>query len=194
MPVTDLCSLFVERAARAGAVAHMADTDPSATLTAVLRKAGVARLVVAGGVEETAPWLRRAAMGAGVEFRRAESRDDVLWADAGISVAVFAIAETGSVVPRGDTRVDRLVSMLTLTHLVLVPEHVLVPSLDAAADYLRRHARNLRHLSLVTGPSRTGDIEMVLTVGVHGPAALHHILLPAAPASVEPQASEAATP
>lgn len=192
--MTELRSLFVERAARAGAVAHVAEPDPPAVLTAVLRKAGVARLVVAGGVEEAAPWLRRAAMGAGVELRRAATRADVLWADAGISVATFAIAETGSVVPRGDTRLDRLVSMLTLTHIVLVPEQVLVFSLDAAADYLRRHARGLRHLSLVTGPSRTGDIEMVLTVGVHGPAALHHILLPAATASAESAPHEATAP
>lgn len=184
----ELRTLFAERATRAGAIVHPSDGDPGGVLSTALRRAGVARLVVAGGVEETAPWLRRAVMGAGVEMRRAGTREDVLWADGGLSVALLAIADTGSVVPRGDSRLDRLVSMLPLVHLVLVPEHVLVPVLEDAAAFLRRATRSLPHLSFVTGPSRTGDIEMVLTVGVHGPAQLHHILIPT------PVTTEAPTP
>jgi L-lactate dehydrogenase complex protein LldG len=173
-------ALFTERAARAGAVVHSGIDDPCSALTAVLRRAGVARLVVAGGVDALAPWLRRAVMAAGVEMRRAQTRDDVLWADAGLSAASLAIADTGSVVPAAPTRLDRLVSMLTDVHIVLVPADALVRSLEDGAAFLRREARAARYLSFVTGPSRTGDIEMVLTVGVHGPAQLHHVLLPAA--------------
>jgi L-lactate dehydrogenase complex protein LldG len=70
-----------------------------------------------------------------------------------------------------------------------------VPALEDAAAFLSREARALRHLSFITGPSRTGDIEMVLTVGVHGPAQLHYVLIPApAEASAEPAETEAVTP
>ncbi|MDP9363469.1 MAG: lactate utilization protein, partial [Chloroflexota bacterium] len=67
---------------------------------------------------------------------------------------------------------DRAVGMLTVAQLVLCPTAALVPSLDEAAPTLREIA--LRpgggYATLVTGPSRTADIERVLTVGVQGPA------------------------
>ena len=71
--------------------------------------------------------------------------------------------------------------MLTLTHFVLVSEDRLVPMLDDAAVMLQRLARTgaeQRHyMSLVTGPSRTADIERTLTIGVQGPKTLCVIIV-----------------
>ncbi len=56
-------------------------------------------------------------------------------------------------------------SLLPETHLVVLPVSLLVADLPEALE-MTRHAANA---VLVTGPSRTADIEMTLTIGVHGP-------------------------
>ena len=83
----------------------------------------------------------------------------------------LAIAETGSVLLSEPTLEDRSVGMLTLAHATICPTAALVASLDDAAPVIRELAvAGGGELStLVTGPSRTADIERVLTVGVQGP-------------------------
>jgi L-lactate dehydrogenase complex protein LldG len=77
-----------------------------------------------------------------------------------------------------DALAPRLVEMLTSVCVAVLPVSAIIPSLDEAGDVLARLERDgHRYLSFVTGPSRTGDIEMVLTVGVHGPKALHILIL-----------------
>jgi L-lactate dehydrogenase complex protein LldG len=79
---------------------------------------------------------------------------------------------------------DRLVGMLAQTHVVVIEASSIVASLDDMADELRRLTspgpNQLRYCTMVTGPSRTADIERVLTVGVQGPRALHLIVVEAA--------------
>jgi L-lactate dehydrogenase complex protein LldG len=67
---------------------------------------------------------------------------------------------------------------MTETHIVVCREDALVGSLDDAAatlaDIAKEHGS---YATLVTGPSRTADIERQLTIGVQGPAQLHVILI-----------------
>ena len=102
-------------------------------------------------------------------------------APAGLSSAELAIAETGSVLLAENALEARLVSMLTLTHFVLVSENQLVSMLDDAAAVLQQLAKagqDQRHyMSFVTGPSRTADIERTLTIGVQGPKMLCVIII-----------------
>ena len=104
-------------------------------------------------------------------------------ADLGVSVARLAVAETGSVLLGSNVSEDRLVGMLAHTHAVVVPAGVLWGSLDEAAPLLRAMVApgpaQLRHLGFTTGPSRTADIERVLTIGVQGPRALHLVVVEA---------------
>ncbi len=112
----------------------------------------------------------------GITIREAGSPASVADAPAGLSGAELAIAETGSVLLAQNMLEARVVSMLTLTHFVLVSEDRLVPMLDDAAVMLQQLARvgpDQRHyMSFVTGPSRTADIERTLTIGVQGPKTL----------------------
>lgn len=105
-------------------------------------------------------------------------------ADLGVSTALAAVAETGSVLLGSNVTEDRLVGMLAQTHVVVIEASSIVASLDDMADELRRLTspgpNQLRYCTLVTGPSRTADIERVLTVGVQGPRALHLIVVEAA--------------
>lgn len=100
-------------------------------------------------------------------------------ADAGVTGANFGIAETGTVVLESTLEDIRLASTLPPKHFVLLdPRKIIVDSL-AANELLRRfHQKQSRnYLAYITGPSRTADIERVLTIGVHGPKELHILLV-----------------
>jgi len=94
-----------------------------------------------------------------------------------ISEGLFAVAETGSVavaLPRAERRDALLADRLWL----LVPEAEIVPTLDDALARIEALVRDGRaYVTLMTGPSRTADIERALTVGVHGPRELHVVLV-----------------
>jgi L-lactate dehydrogenase complex protein LldG len=89
-------------------------------------------------------------------------------ADIGISGVEFGIAETGSVFQDGCAVATRLVMILPPLHCVFLPSANIVPGITEAFEII---ARSFDHgyLGFITGPSRTGDIERVLTIGVHGP-------------------------
>jgi L-lactate dehydrogenase complex protein LldG len=96
----------------------------------------------------------------------------------GIVVARAGIAETGSLVLADDALAPRLLSMLADVCIALLPVSSMLPGLDEAAALLDELTRSgHRYVSLVTGPSRTADIERVLTIGVQGPKVLHIILI-----------------
>ena len=109
----------------------------------------------------------------GITIREAGTPASVADAPVGLSSAELAIAETGSILLAENSLEARVVSMLTLAHFVLVSESELVPKLDDAAVVLQQltgAGSDQRHyISLVTGPSRTADIERTLTIGVQGP-------------------------
>ena len=90
-------------------------------------------------------------------------------ADIGISGVEFGIAETGSVCQDAYAVESRLVSTLTPIHVVFLDSSRIVPGVAEAFEVISP-AFNQGYLSFITGPSRTADIERVLTIGVHGPS------------------------
>ena len=108
-----------------------------------------------------------------------ESQDFRSWcaeADAGLTSAVFALAETGSVVLVPGPTQSRLTSLLPPVHIVLLPESRILPSIF---DWVGNRPETFpSNLVLVSGPSKTADIEQTLVVGVHGPKRLIVILYP----------------
>jgi L-lactate dehydrogenase complex protein LldG len=99
----------------------------------------------------------------------------------GISSADYLIAETGTIVLRVSPEEPRSLSLLPPVHVVLADRTRLVPDLfDLFDSKLGDEAPALPScLSLITGPSKTGDIELRLVTGVHGPGELHVILVDA---------------
>jgi L-lactate dehydrogenase complex protein LldG len=88
----------------------------------------------------------------------------------GVSEMQWALADTGTVVQDATDAVQRLVSTLPEIHVALLPASRILPSL---ADVLARlDPARVPYIAFVTGPSRTADIERVLTIGVHGPVRL----------------------
>jgi L-lactate dehydrogenase complex protein LldG len=88
----------------------------------------------------------------------------------GISQLDWALTDTGTLA--GDcTAIDgRLVSTLTEIHVALVPTSGILP--DMPTLLTRLHPDTSGYIAMITGPSRTADIERVLTIGVHGPSRL----------------------
>lgn len=94
-------------------------------------------------------------------------RDFATRADVGISGADAALAETGSVVVSTGPGRSRLTSLLPPVHLALVPVSCL--TIDIFTWLVSRPQTLPSSLTVISGPSKTADIEQTLTVGVHGP-------------------------
>jgi L-lactate dehydrogenase complex protein LldG len=88
----------------------------------------------------------------------------------GISQMEWALADTGSLVQDSSAIEQRLVSSLPTIHIALVPTSGLLPDLPTLLT--RVHPKDSEYIAMITGPSRTADIERVLTIGVHGPERL----------------------
>jgi L-lactate dehydrogenase complex protein LldG len=108
----------------------------------------------------------------------------------GVSTADFAIADTGTLVLVSERNPDaasndarnggdqhRLISLVPPTHVCLLDTNRIVPNLAALITHVdARYYRNGEPplaMTFITGPSRTADIELTLTMGVHGPRELH---------------------
>ena len=99
--------------------------------------------------------------------------------NAAVVHAACGIAETGTCVVETDNEQTRLDTMLPETSIIILEASRIVRSLPDLADYLRERQKDgkISYTSLITGPSRTADIERVGAVGVHGPLDVHVILL-----------------
>jgi len=109
--------------------------------------------------------------------RRLSEVDALAGIGLGITGAHAALAENGGLVLVSGPGRGRLPSILPPVHVAVVAERRLRPSL---ADLVREEPRLLAggsNVVIVAGPSRTADIEMTLTHGVHGPKHLHVVLM-----------------
>jgi len=98
------------------------------------------------------------------------TRESAASATVGITEVEWAISETGTLVTDAAAVERRLASTLPEIHIAIVPTSGIEP--DMAAVFTRIHPRQSGYISMITGPSRTADIERVLTIGVHGPKRL----------------------
>jgi L-lactate dehydrogenase complex protein LldG len=108
-----------------------------------------------------------------------EQRAIVLAAGMGITSVELAIAETGTLLMWSQPGQERVASLVPPVHVAIVDEAQIVPDLfDAFALLEQRGGAALpSNLALITGPSKTGDIELELTTGVHGPKHWHVIVI-----------------
>jgi L-lactate dehydrogenase complex protein LldG len=108
--------------------------------------------------------------------RGASDGDD----EAGVSYAFGGIAETGTVVMLSGADNPSTINFLPEHHIVVVDAAAIEGDLEAAIAGIRRRfgkGRMPRMVNLISGPSRSGDIEQKLVLGAHGPRALHLIVV-----------------
>lgn len=118
-----------------------------------------------------------------VRVARTRLRQAFIDADVGISGANIAIAESGTLVIVTNEGNGRLVTTLPSVHIAVLGIEKIVPTMEDATAILQVLPRSgtgqkiTSYVSFMTGPSRSADIELTLTIGVHGPKEQHIILL-----------------
>lgn len=166
---------FVERATKAGAaVLEVNDLAGAARIIAeTVKSLGEGPLVA------TPDLLAEPEMTGILPLEPAVDEFKVAGSVAGISPGSFGVAETGSVVYAANLRIDRLVAMFSPVHFALLYAKNIVPDLVVAGGKIRelQVQEGHKYVSFVTGPSRTADIERVLTIGVQGPKELYIVLI-----------------
>jgi len=163
--------------------------DPQAAREACVTLAveqGAGGVVCAGTAELAALDLEQALADRGVPVEIVargrmdpdELRVRLASAAMGVTDVAFGIAETGTLVLVHGPEHPRAISLLPPVHVALLRVERLVPDLHAWLRAFSLSSHSLPGaLTFITGPSRTADIEMVLTRGVHGPAAVHIVLV-----------------
>jgi len=172
---------------------HAADSMAAAlaVVETVLIREG-ARSVLAWNEEEVgldgleamlrARGISRRGQGQEARNSRAGAPGELAGADVGITGVDVAIAESGTLVVATGPGRSRLASLLAPVHIAVVRESQVVRGLGEALGRLRdRYGdtlfRDRSNVTFITGPSRTADIELTLTLGVHGPRLVDVVIL-----------------
>ena len=194
----ELLSQLQASATEAGwRVERVASAEEASRYIAALAREVEARAIV----RSTHPVLERleldrALMGTGVEVElmamdegvTASSRDEqrrrfrqsAIEASIGVTGVDYAIAETGSCVLLARAGVSRVVSLLPPVHVAVVERGQTLPSLDELFALLRDEFQDENlgsYMNLISGPSRSADIEYKLVTGVHGPGEAHMVVV-----------------
>jgi len=133
-------------------------------------------------VASNAPYLRECGILqlAGVQSGftdAAELRALCATVDVGITSADYTLADTGTLVMLASPAEARLISLLPPMHIAVVPKERVLPGLDELLTILPLPAEQTSSMVLITGPSRTADIEQILVRGVHGPGEIHVVVV-----------------
>jgi L-lactate dehydrogenase complex protein LldG len=139
----------------------------------LLDRLGLAELLASLGVER----IMHSSLN---QLTPQQQRERALAADIGITSTTFAIAETGTLAVASGPGTERMASLLPPVHVAIVEASQVLPDLFDLFARLERDGLGqiASNLALITGPSKTGDIELRLTTGVHGPGVWHVIIIP----------------
>jgi L-lactate dehydrogenase complex protein LldG len=104
-------------------------------------------------------------------------RDVAERAEVGLSTAAWAIADTGSLVLESGPGKGRTVTLLPPTYVAVIPVDRVLRTVPEAIERYAQSGGLPANVCFHTGPSRSGDIEMSLAIGVHGPGDVHVLLV-----------------
>lgn len=108
---------------------------------------------------------------------RSELRELCASCGVGITSADYALADTGSLVLFSSPAEARLISLLPPAHIAVVRRESILTGLDELFSLVPLPADRSSSMVMITGPSRTADIEQILVRGVHGPGELHVVVV-----------------
>lgn len=183
----DTIAKFMSAATDAGCHVRIAAlSELEREITAVARERGIRAAYVAlspprstSATEALRALLQFSEAGlraANVSVTNDWSDESLFSVDASVTLADVGIAETGSIVCTSGPRLPRGVSLIPPTHIALLPASCIVADL---VDYFATidDADLPANLNLITGPSKTADIEGILVTGVHGPGAVEIVIV-----------------
>ena len=150
------------------------DTDIADALTRIITDLKAQRIAISDD-----PDVKRLLYQTDLEIEELEispNASDIFRFDVGITSAQAAIAETGTLVLDSAHERHRLVSLVPPVHIAIVSASTICETVGDALTLLRKKHEISPAVTFITGPSRTADIELTLTVGVHGPQELYVII------------------
>ena len=176
----DLVARFTLEAEAAGSRVHAIGGDGlCVALEEILASVPAGKATVSMAPGEDSHTVRQALKAAGcaeVDWRLHSGIEAHYDVDVGITDVAAALAETGSLILRSDAEHSRGAHLAPPTHIAIVhARQILADMLDLFPD---EHIDPMpSSMVIITGPSKTADIEGVLITGVHGPGAVHVLLL-----------------
>lgn len=190
IPPADLVDQFTQELNALAGQVYSAKTSQEVTkiIRQILNKHGAKQLISWGSDWLEPRQLVATLTAAGIEI--VDSELPVIAADrkvkltaldkikVGLTGAHGALADTGAIALISGPGRGRLASLLPPVHIAILPQQKLYPSLPAFLAAHHEATTAGSNLVFIAGPSRTGDIEMTLTMGVHGPGELYVILTP----------------
>ncbi len=111
------------------------------------------------------------------EGERAAVRQRIARCDLGLAEADYGIASTGTLAVAADASRPGSLTLLAPVSVVVLRAERIVPDLAALFEKIGPAGVAARRLTLISGPSRTADIEKRIVMGVHGPRELHVIVI-----------------
>lgn len=180
MEAPDLVATLKEKAEAVQAVVARVPSLQAAFAYAieVTQRQGGATLAAPGWDPESRAILAAGCRQAGLELLVEDLRARADAIHTGLTRADWGIADTGTLVLDSSSEDLRLATMLSETHVAVLPlSRLRYSAADLEAELTRLLESPPRYLAFITGASRTADIERVLTLGVHGPLELHLLLL-----------------
>jgi L-lactate dehydrogenase complex protein LldG len=183
----DPSARFCEQFAAAGGQAHVvSDLEAAARkVLALAEQVSHRRILLGEGTVIAALNLRGPLQAMGCAVTGVEANPDdanhnrFFAADVGITGVDYLIAETGSIIYLARPRGPRSLSLLPPVHIVVASTDQLLPDLFDlfGLPELKETGVLPSCVSVITGPSKTGDIELTLVTGVHGPGEIHVVLI-----------------
>jgi len=188
VPERDVVSAFTAALEELNCLVLRADAEAAAdTLIAFLQERRIAEVVAWSDAEFPGLPLGAAARAAGIAWHAAlpgtdpaRYREEAARAGAGVTGVAWAIAETGTLVLMSGPGRPRSASLLPPVHIAVVRREQILGSMTELFSRLGRLASTgglSAAVNLVTGASRTADIEHVLVRKVHGPGEVAVLLV-----------------
>ncbi|MDJ0270252.1 MAG: lactate utilization protein [Aigarchaeota archaeon] len=175
--------LFKDRFEQQAGRVYEAETldEAASKLSNILLEQNVRRVAIAGMDEQVRERIRESLTSVGMEIvepRGGNAHETINSAEAGVTLASFAVADIGAIAEITNDDADRLVSSLPRIHACLLQRQNIIDTFENSAQLIRDALSSSRScvVSFIGGPSRTGDIELKLVLGVHGPHQVHVII------------------
>jgi L-lactate utilization protein LutC len=183
---------FTAECSAAGGQVHVVAGAEAAVATVVdvLRTRGLRKALLGRGRYVDSLPLLEQLRGGGIDtvpidmLAPARNQEPFFGAEVGITGVSYLIAETGTVVVEARSGDPRSLSLLPPLHIAVAHHSQLLPDLFDLFERFTPTEANAKNgpilsscVTLITGPSKTGDIELRLVTGVHGPGEIHVVLV-----------------
>ncbi len=180
----ELVRQLAENASRVDVEAHIATTleDARATLQQWLTDLHASRFLYVPGPTLERLGISQISSSAPIPLFTNPADEEVrslLDCPVGVNEAAAAVSSTGTIIEASGQGHSRLISLLPPVHISVVTSERIFPDLAAWVDRanLGEAFHSLSAFTLISGPSRTADIEQTLTRGVHGPGQMYMLVL-----------------